>query len=590
MQKIFKSTKPKGRRKDVERGLLQKQQPNDINNRKSNLHSPNITLNFGNRVPRWQLRVVAIIGVILQSAVLVLITLLTYHSRYIRKKLDSPVSDSAFELTLAGTLALLSGMFLCSWIIEQSTKETTWSSAIEFHLFWVQRDQAVNDQLFESYALFANNKRNSILTSRPVLSYCPDTGDDSPPKDDIDDRQETSWTRGTGARSRATKGAKMQKKRRVLAEDDRTSKLTELFALLATGTSISGFTLQFIGLRGMHWLATVAQMVAIALMTALRTWVRRDLAEKPFSKRLPKGFELDWLATRFASHSTSTSQSPLTDHDRTPPAGSFKFVFWQELELECQRREGTRKATSELHLGENDLTSAEFWGDSCLYWDIATDKPIDIQSKGLQGDVEINLLTAQNRMIKIRQRLSELTDWGSPMREEALLLSRSMEMIMNKLFSDPKSLGGAGRVALPLDVVFMDTPQIIHLVITREGPESKWKADETQVDAVLSLWLFAFTDGGIDELPGNRRIQLLGLNTVSLYRDCSWWIKENVNTIVDITKHSQNSMVPDQARAKPTVQMGVESHEFTGYLNGKYYGKFIYIRVGILQTPKAQFS
>src|SRR5690606_31384917 len=56
------------------------------------------------------------------------------------------------------------------------------------------------------------------------------------------------------------------------------------------------FVVQFVGLRGMHWSASVVQLGAIAIMAVLRALVRRSLAKNPKSRALLPGYELDWLA------------------------------------------------------------------------------------------------------------------------------------------------------------------------------------------------------------------------------------------------------------------------------------------------------
>ena len=76
---------------------------------------------------------------------------------------------------------------------------------------------------------------------------------------------------------------------------------TELLAIIGTLVSLCGFVVQFVGLRAMHCSATIAQLCATLVMTILRAWVRRGLAERPAFQRLPSDFEVDWLATRIGN-------------------------------------------------------------------------------------------------------------------------------------------------------------------------------------------------------------------------------------------------------------------------------------------------
>ncbi|KAK5998898.1 hypothetical protein PT974_01282 [Cladobotryum mycophilum] len=70
----------------------------------------------------------------------------------------------------------------------------------------------------------------------------------------------------------------------------------EIKTWIRTIVSISGFLLQFIGLRGMHWSASVVRLRSVIFMIVLRAGVRRGLA-RPFKvvDITPK-FEIDWLA------------------------------------------------------------------------------------------------------------------------------------------------------------------------------------------------------------------------------------------------------------------------------------------------------
>jgi hypothetical protein len=89
--------------------------------------------------------------------------------------------------------------------------------------------------------------------------------------------------------------------------------------VLATSISICGFVIQLyvcshhdstflcyspnpctkhsVGLRAMNWAVTIAQLIVTAIMTTLRAAVRRGLVlDENMSRKLPKGYELDWVA------------------------------------------------------------------------------------------------------------------------------------------------------------------------------------------------------------------------------------------------------------------------------------------------------
>lgn len=60
-----------------------------------------------------------------------------------------------------------------------------------------------------------------------------------------------------------------------------------------------------VGLRGLKWSVTIAQLMATAIMTLLRVVFRRDLVlDEVQREELPKGYELDWSAKRLTDCAT----------------------------------------------------------------------------------------------------------------------------------------------------------------------------------------------------------------------------------------------------------------------------------------------
>ncbi|KAI5782070.1 hypothetical protein DFH27DRAFT_488076, partial [Peziza echinospora] len=238
-----------------EKGLLVRKKEKDSSNvpgkpRKEKKCPPNISLNYES--PRrttaiTQLRIVATIGVVLQLSFIIVINFCidALVSKPGKKQKESSFSVSAKLITPIGTIALVLGMMMCSYIIERSTREVVWAVADEkstgFYVMWVQRGQTVNDQLFDSYAMFGRDLRKSLMVSNPNQAG-------------------------------------------YLKEDDMGAR----GVIAATVCSLCGFFLQFIGLRGMHWAATVAQLVVTLIMTGLRGWVRhvKD-SRQPFAHQLP---------------------------------------------------------------------------------------------------------------------------------------------------------------------------------------------------------------------------------------------------------------------------------------------------------------
>lgn len=577
----------------------------------SKTHAPNITLNYDKRVPKWQLWIVAAIGMILQVGVLVFETTIVYVWEELKE--DSPLQGSAYPFAVIGTGILVVGMMLCSRAIEESSRETTWrSKAGKFHIMWVQRGEAVNDQMFQSYALFAKGERDTLMTSHPasdvhnlslhscgnghgnnnggvaglqrtrkdILNFFKNPGSDI--SNDTNDGKGLRQTRrdtfnflknqgnstskeangGTGTlRSRTgtfnfgrqgtqlrlgesldlldssknkKSGTDLAKMDKYLAEDEALSRSTEALVMFATGCSLTGFVLQFIGLRGLHWWVTVAQMGATLVMTVLRAWIRRDLAGKPFSQPLPLGHELDWLATR------------LTDDD-----------FWgrvqKEREARKTRKKRHRRAHEDPHQLHQHLQAAKadqlfsdedkhavFWGRSCSPWNIVTND-IDMKDKKLitretLEEVKMNLRKGDGQIVyddrpftrdeaAIRRRLKELTQWDCIVTPATAAVSKSMEAVLDRLYTS----GQVARVQWPLEACYGRERRELRFNLMRE--KGRWRAREDEVEAVLSLWLYALNVTEND--PTEKKVQLLGPSSLTLLRDLSWWVEDDSTVIVE---------------------------------------------------------
>ncbi|KAI5803510.1 hypothetical protein DFH27DRAFT_481561 [Peziza echinospora] len=227
-------------------------QPTRKRNKQLASAAPNIFLNLRPRKSRLEARLFAALGIAIQVAVFIFAAETTYDLNY--KKAGRAVPQYAFPLMTAGTVILELGMFLCSYVVEWYTKEGVWEFGENENasLLWLQKGANVNDQVFGSYAIFAKGKRDSILTSR------------------------------------------------LYANHSGHSNFLQSLVVTATIVSLFGFVIQFIGLRGMNWSTTVAQLVATMAMVVVRAWIRRGLALRPTVRNTPPGHELDWLASRMA--------------------------------------------------------------------------------------------------------------------------------------------------------------------------------------------------------------------------------------------------------------------------------------------------
>ncbi|KAK3297793.1 uncharacterized protein B0H64DRAFT_416721 [Chaetomium fimeti] len=269
--------------------------------------APNLTLNTRNQLSRGELYLVAVVGTLLQLGVLVFSGCATYHpalrSRWLKD--GNPAADYAFPCNAAGTLLLVTGVLICAHVVEGSTSETRY------------RPVEGEARAFESFAIFPRQPQTLITTSQ-------------------------RWDAGGSQPI-----------------------LGETIAVIGAMVSLCGFVAQFVGLRGMHWSSSIAQLIAIAFMVALRAWVRRNLAQLPASHRLLSGHEMDWLAMTIAGDLARASWlNPPKDGEDTK-AGNDGDAPQNDGELDRQSRPWDWKPTAVespetlLALQDADSTNAD---------------------------------------------------------------------------------------------------------------------------------------------------------------------------------------------------------------------------------------
>jgi hypothetical protein len=77
------------------------------------------------------------------------------------------VPDSALPVTVAGTLAVTTGVFICTFVVEARTRLTRWIPKEKSHslrIMWLQKAQVLGDQHFQSCAIFADKSRHEIVS------------------------------------------------------------------------------------------------------------------------------------------------------------------------------------------------------------------------------------------------------------------------------------------------------------------------------------------------------------------------------------------------------------------------------------------
>ncbi|KAL6788552.1 ankyrin repeat-containing domain protein [Trichoderma sp. SZMC 28012] len=401
--------------------------------------SPNLSLNVGiKRKPPAIFWAVAMIGMVLQAGVLVFAVLVTYYFRW--EKDGSRPESYACPLTITGTLLLCGGIFLCAFLVGESTKEQIFrrnpdsgdKKAARESLYWVQPGgQVLGDQVFDAFC-------------------CSDRGE--PLKEYI-----TSW--------------KNQ------------SKISQVVVWAAVGISVIGFVMQFVGLRAIHSAVSVAQLGAIMLMSAARAALRmqRLKPEDNFLAQCPDevvGHELDWLALRIGGqdiHRKSNSSSPAQSLDS--PRLLWKFRGTLDITPET-KGEQSPNASEEQNLATELLAYRTRLAQLT--------QSHNTQNKGTNSSEYFD-----DGMVEVREYSHRL----------ALAIESAVNNIFSKSLKIEEGRELSMIWGFACDVVSVqpydaseDRPiqHTIYLRLTRKEPTTPWKLqNKFQLEGLLGLWVWS---------------------------------------------------------------------------------------------------
>ncbi|RPA72356.1 hypothetical protein BJ508DRAFT_75769 [Ascobolus immersus RN42] len=288
----------------------------------------NISLNLHHGVSYIELWLTVLAGILVQSSVLILAAFTVYHPRskgmFLKGDSGSPALGHAVPLLLVGTMLLSLGLWICTTIIERSTEETVWRRSSpkrdsfapsdsndaggncasqtaskvtdteeigsgkgdlkrEYktaHIMWLQKHHVVNDQTFASALILPRAPHEEFLYSRRRKSK-----------------------KLAQPRRRIRDWRSLQMLQRL------TRPSTQIITVMSTVVSLLGFFCQFQAIRDLHWSISLAQLLAMALMTGLRALLRRGISIPPLAKEIPEDHILDWLATTSLRPSSANTPS-----------------------------------------------------------------------------------------------------------------------------------------------------------------------------------------------------------------------------------------------------------------------------------------
>ncbi|KAM6479258.1 hypothetical protein HDV62DRAFT_399421 [Trichoderma sp. SZMC 28011] len=412
--------------------------------------SPNLSLNVGiKRKPPAIFWAVAMIGMVLQVGVLVFAALVTYYFRW--EKDGSRPESYACPLTITGTLLLCSGIFLCAFLVGESTKEQIFrrnqdkrdQHSSRETLYWVQPGgQVLGDQVFDAFCCSDR--------SEPLKEYI------------------TSW--------------KNQ------------SKISQIVVWAAVGISVVGFVMQFVGLRAIHSAVSVAQLGAIMLMSAARAALRmqRLKPEDNFLAQCPDevvGHELDWLTLRIGGqdiHRRSNASSPAQSLDS--PRLLWRFC-------------GTLGITPQTNASEESNVAAKLLACRTRFAQLT--QPHNTQNKGTNSAEYFNV-----GMVEVREYSRRL---AFAIESAVNTIFSKTPKIGDKWRDTPSMFWNfACDVASMKPYGASEDrpiPHTIYLELTREEVTTPWKLrNKLELEGLLGLWVWSLKSDPIVEVSDSQSL------------------------------------------------------------------------------------
>ncbi|KAM0424957.1 hypothetical protein ACHAPT_009758 [Fusarium lateritium] len=462
--------------------------------------NPNLSLNIGikPKAHGWFVASAAV-GAVMQLFVLVWAGLARYYYKWVR---DGQEDKYAFPLTVIGTILLSLGMGLCAHLIASKTEERVYQRAESSdatskpRMYWIQPgNQNLGDQTFDAFG-FSDAKS-------PLQKYI------------------TSWKITT-----------------------RDSSANRAVWVAVAATSL-GFMCQFIGLRAGHSSVAVMQLGVTLAMSGVRAGLRTQrlsqddnfMADDPDSFL---GHELDVLALMLGSppapgDSDSTTQFRprwriFTDPETRPvavPPRRYNGVKPFLLKLPSVEPGHLPKLTG-FHIpveANFDIIDAE---SQIAHWLSAIYRIEDDSLPLDDDDCKRKDISAAVKTFLYRARLARLTalhgsgserhnNWGAkfvPVRDIAMILTQAIEDTMVILWDaqckEPVQLRESWERAfvtlwsvdccmrVPGGVSHKDT---LHMTLRRStgpwgNPYGPWKADSSEIEAVLGLLLWSSREPG----------------------------------------------------------------------------------------------
>jgi ankyrin repeat protein len=476
-------------------------------------YAPNLSLNIGiYKQPKHVFFAIALDGLVLQVGVLVFASVATYYLKWGNN--DNPPESYACPLVIIGTVLVCGGMFHCAFLIGESTKEEVWcrqeDSEDRSSMYWIQPGgQIIGDQTFDAFShTDCDNKLKKYMTSR---------------------------------RNNGLQQPKLQ-------------------VWVAVGITLSGFILQFTGLRGIHSAVSVAQLGVIMVMSVARAALRMKRlksGDNCFAKFPDEilGHELDWLALRIgrgvieedmkgqpdSSSSVSLPSSTSLKGSPSPPSTNDQpRHFWRfcgapdtnKMSLKHPSPNDNRNAAAIVFAYRTRLASlTDSSTPSTAPARNFKDEMVEVRSVSRQLG---SLIEAAMKVIvsKAELKTEVKAAWESKTQQESIETS-SMFWGINC------TLGEMGNDTTKTHTIYLK------LIQDREAPGSPWiLQNKLELEGILGLWVWSLKSDLATEIEDSETglLRSMALDVQprrivptdkSIRTDLEMWLGDDMNTITD---------------------------------------------------------
>ena len=347
-------------------------------------------------------------------------------------------------------------------------------------------------------------------------------------------------------------------------------------------------------------------------MTIVRAILRRGMSKRPSAVKLPKDFELEWLATQLAKHEEGFGDH-FSKRDNTRNDDS-----WCTLRV-LTGGTPAEKNTDEIRSnpwGQGDTQRpspqqghSSFWRQAGLLKRLWSGSKL--------GDAQTapeRSIRSAKELVDIRQRVGQLSQWTGPASDNAVALGNAIEVVLNTLL--PPNVRSAGteteEFTWVLDVQTgcggvqaarnggsvgqeagdgngggqdagggnggddTNDQKIVLRAVVKGGNKKSWQADVDQIEALLSLWLrhahcseaAPKSDSDMPkknwlrDKPRKQGMLFLGPDTLLLRRDLRWWVPgDGSASLLQVRMPSDQATSQD---AEPNTYR-ISSQRITGF-------------------------